>query len=48
MFTTPLTRLTHKNIPFQWSDVCVVIILMLKTLLNLVSFLTLYVKGHEL
>ncbi|XP_059290288.1 uncharacterized protein LOC132043840 [Lycium ferocissimum] len=42
---SPLTRLTQKNVPFQWSDECEASFQKLKTLLTTNPILTLPVEG---
>ena len=44
--TSPLTRLTQKEVTFQWSDECEVSFQKLKTLLTTAPILTLPVEGE--
>ena len=43
---SPLTRLTQKDVTFQWSDECEVSFQKLKTLLTTAPILTLLVEGE--
>ncbi|XP_060200502.1 uncharacterized mitochondrial protein AtMg00860-like [Lycium barbarum] len=46
IYVSPLTRLTHKNEPFQWLDECKASFQKFKTLLTTTLILTVLVEGE--